>query len=130
MPEMVKGKTALAKTTVLTTGADVNGGKLPTLLFTKYVKSKRGREVGTLIDNGGTDHYVLNSSAKKLKLRGKPVELFTEGFGGNETTLSTHEYQVPVKDKYGNIYHLPCYGVDVITSDNILPDPERYTAMC
>ena len=69
-----------------------------------YIKSKRGIKVGTLIDDCSTDHYMLNSSAKKMRLKGIPVDLLMEGFEGNETTAYTHEYQVPVVDKNGSYY--------------------------
>ena len=105
------------------------GDQSPTLLFTSYVKSSKGR-IGSLIDNGSTDNYVLNEAVKKMKLKGNPVELLTEGFGGNVTKISTAEYQVPIEDKEGKIYYLPCYGTDVITSDNNLPDEESYKEMC
>ena len=73
----------------------------PTLLFTTFVKTNGNRQLGTLIDNGSTDDYVLNRVAKQMKLPGQPVELITEGFGGLETRIKTNLYYVPVYDKMG-----------------------------
>ena len=71
----------------------------PTLLYTMFVKTKGSKRLGTLIDHGSTDDYVLNSVAKRMKLRGYPVELITEGFGGVETRINTNLYYVPIYDK-------------------------------
>ena len=74
---------------VLTNGAERNGGKLPTLLFTTFVKSK-GRKVRTIIDNGSPDHYVLNKMARRMKLRGVLIDLVSGSFGGHETKVASH----------------------------------------
>ena len=49
---------------VLTNGAEQKGRKLPTLLFTTYIRSKKGK-VGTLIDDGSTDHYFCTLQPRK-----------------------------------------------------------------
>ena len=82
--------------------------------------------MGTLIDHGSTDDYVLNSVAKHMKLRGHPVELITEGFGGVETRTKTNLYYVPIYDKFGRMHQLPCYGTNNITNDSTLPDTASY----
>ena len=102
----------------------------PTLLYTTFAKTKGGRRLGTLMDNGSTDDYVLNSVARQLGLVGQPVELITEGFGGIETKVSTNLYYVPIYDKLGRTHHLPCYGTDVITKDSCMPDLDSYEKMC
>ena len=102
----------------------------PTLLYTTFALSKNGRKLGALIDNGSTDDYVLNKTAKRLNLTGQPVELITEGFGGIETKIKTKLYYVPIIDKFGRQHSLPCYGTDKITADSVLPDVASYQRMC
>ena len=102
----------------------------PTLLYTQFTKTIGGRRLGTLIDNGSTDDYVLNQTARRLKLIGQPVELVTEGFGGIETRINTQLYYVPVFDRLGRKHYLPCYGTDKITGDSALPDVASYQRMC
>ena len=58
------------------------------------------------------------------------MELITEGFGGNETRISTKLYYVPIKDNKGRIHHLPCYGTDRITNESVLPDTASYQRLC
>ena len=101
----------------------------PTLLYTTFVRTNGNRKLGTLIDNGSTDDYVLNQVAKKMKLQGHPVELITEGFGGVETKIQTNLYYVPIYDKKGRLHQLPCYGTDMITNDCTLPDPSSVPAV-
>ena len=102
----------------------------PTLLYSTFVKTIGHRRLGTLIDSGSTDDYILNTVAKQMKLKGHPVELITEGFGGIETKIQTHLYYVPIYDKRGRQHHLPCYGTDTITNDLMLPDTSSYNRLC
>lgn len=102
----------------------------PTLLFTTFVKTRGGIELGALMDNGSTDDYILNSVAKKMKLKGQQVELVTEGFGGNERRMVTNLYYLPIWDIDNRVHYLPSYGTDRITNDCGLPDTASYQRMC
>ena len=119
----------------LNNSSTVNGIKvdvdLPqTLLYAMFTWTTGGKRLGTLIDNGSTDDYVLNETAKRLKLVGQPVELITEGFGGVETRIQTKLYSVPIIDTKNRIHYLPCYGTDKITTDSILPNAASYQRLC
>ena len=72
----------------------------PTILYTTFVQSGSS-QIGCLVDNGSTDDYILNKTARKLKLIGQPIELITEGFGGALTRVHTNVYQVPLNRKDG-----------------------------
>ena len=102
----------------------------PTLLYTTFVKTTGGRVLGTLMDNGSTDDYILTQTAQRMKLKGQPVELITEGFGGVVTNIQTKLYYVPVIDQKGRKHYLPCYGTDRITADSTLPNAASYQRMC
>ena len=131
-----KASNNLTKKSVIATSCgesvrqDSVGDLPPTLLYTTFVTTKGGKRVGALMDNGSTDDYILHSLAKKMGLKGVPVVLVTEVFKGTETTESTLLYDVPIYDKMNRAHHLPCYGTDVITSDNPLPDTASYQRMC
>ena len=86
--------------------------------------------MGTLIDNGSTDDYILTKTAERMKLKGQPVQLITEGFGGVTTNIQTKLYYVPIIDRCGRTHYLPCYGTDKITADSNLPDAASYQRMC
>ena len=101
-----------------------------TLLYACFARTLGGKRLGTLIDNGSTDDYILNQTARKLKLMGQPVELITEGFGGVETHIQTQLYSVPVVDKKNRVHYLPCYGTDRITADSVLPETASYQKLC
>ena len=116
-----KGSTNLSRKCLNTSANDQNRRPdlSPTLLYTMLARTQGGRRLGTLIDNASTDDYVLNQTAKKMKLRGYPVELITEGFGGLETKITTNLYYVPIYDEKGRLHQLPCYGTERITNDSI-----------
>ena len=101
-----------------------------TLLYATFTRTRGGKKLGTLMDNGSTDDYILNKTAKRLRLTGQPVELITEGFGGSETRINTKLYSVPIIDNKNRVHHLPCYGIDKITTDTVLPDVSSYQRLC
>lgn len=127
-----KGSTNISRKSLTSTSSDPPGRAdlPPTLLYTTFVKTKGNRKLGALIDNGSTDDYILNKTAKRMKLKGHPVELVTEGFGGQETKVCTKLYYVPIIDVKGRTHYLPCYGTEIITSDSTLPDASSYNKMC
>ena len=131
--QIVKKGSANVSQKCLVTASDRQDGLpdlAPTLLHTTFVRSFGNRRLGALIDNGSTDDYILNKTAKRMKLRGYPVELVTEGFGGMETKINTNLYYVPIFDKKGRLHQLPCYGTEIITNDPALPDAQSYIRMC
>ena len=129
-----KGTTNLAKRVGCAETKDKEGQSLPHLpsvmLYTMYVKSDNGCNLGSLIDNGSTDDYITHRAAQKLGLVGQPVDLVTEGFGGAEVMIKTYVYQVPVYDKFKNRHLLSCYGTDKITNGAVPPDKLSYQRLC
>ena len=68
---------------------------------------------GTLLYNCSTDHYITNAMARKHKFVGEEVELLVEGIGGETTKVESKIYQVPIKEKSGEVHFIECYGMDV-----------------
>jgi hypothetical protein len=68
--------------------------------------------------------------ARKNNLVGEQVELLVEGIGGETNRIDSTVYQVPVKNKAGQVPVLECYGMDVIASPADPPDSESYAELC
>ena len=63
------------------------------MVLTHYVKGVKGQSYGTMLDHYSTDHYVTLDMVEKYKL-----------------------YKVPIKDTFGAVHVLDCYGLAVIAS--------------
>ena len=83
-----------------------------------------------MIDHCSTDHYVTLDLVKKYKFPGEAVELLVEGIGGETSSVETKLYKVPIKDKFGAVHVLDCYGLPVIASAAEPPDERRYGLLC
>ena len=73
--------------------------------------------LGTLWDSGASITLILNSKAKSLRLKGKPVQLSITKVGGTEEVVSSHLYDVPLLRSDGRRVHIRAYGIDKITSN-------------
>ena len=83
-----------------------------------------------MIDHCSTDHYVTLDLVKKYKFPGEAVELLVEGIGGETSRVETKLFKVPIRDKFGTVHVLDCYGLPVIASAAELPDEKLYGALC
>ena len=100
------------------------------LVKTLIVKGKTEEEdLGIMEDNCSTDSFVLTVKAEQLDLCGEPVTLALEGI--NETKrLETKLYKVPIQDKNGKVHYVDAYGLDEISKEGELPDPQEYELLC
>ena len=86
-------------------------------------------DLGIMEDNCSTDSFVLTVKAEQLDLCGEPVTLALEGI--NETKrLETKLYKVPIQDKNGKVHYVDAYGLDEISKEGELPDPQEYEQLC
>ena len=108
-------KTSSAKSSVTAETRISTSLKTPVIVHALFVKTLKGR-LGTLLDNCSTDHYITNDMARRHKLKGEEVELLVEGIGGETTKVESKIYQVPIKDKFGQLHTIECYGMDVIAT--------------
>ena len=74
------------------------------------------QRVLALWDSGSTVSLVLNSLARKLQLKGKPVSIVMETLG-NVCKKQTHLFALELKDKNNEIVTFEAYGVDEISKD-------------
>ena len=118
-----KVNTKAAKTCITVKTNISSSLETPVIVHALYVQGLKGR-FGTLLDNCSTDHYITNSMARKNNLVGEQVELLVEGIGGETNRIDSTVYQVPVKDKAGQVHVLECYGMDVIATPADPPDSE------
>ena len=98
------------------------------LVKTLIVKGKADEEIGVMEDPGSTDSFVLTARARGWKLKGEPLVLQLEGI--NETKrVETELFKVPIRDKFGKLHYVECYGLDEISSCE-LPDQNDYAKLC
>ena len=83
-----------------------------------------------MLNHRSTDHYVTLDMAEKYKFPGEAVELLVEGIGGEAFRVETKLYKVPIRDKFGAVHVLDCYGLHVIASAAEPPDEQRYGTLC
>ena len=123
-----KVTTKSAKITV--TKANVSSSvQTPVIVQALFVQGMKGR-LGTLLDNCSTDNYITNKVAKKNKFQGEQVQLLVEGIGGEVQELDSMVYKVPIKDKFGDVHVLECYGMETIATQTEPPDPASYSQLC
>ena len=68
---------------------------------------------------------MTHKYARKHKLKGDDVDLIIEGMGGEEKSYKTKLYMVPIS--HGDeVYEIPCYGMDKITSVAAPPQMKSY----
>ena len=124
-----KVKTSTAKNSVTAKTRMSTSLETPVIVHAMFVKTLKGM-FGTLLDNCSTDHYITNDMARKHKLRGEEVELLVEGIGGESTKVDSKIYQVPIKDKFGTLHTIECYGMDVIATPAKPPEAASYSELC
>ena len=78
------------------------------------------------MDLRSTDDYVTHRYAEKQNFPSEDVDLIIEGVGGKESRYKTKVYQVPIFDKAGEMFIIPCFGLDIISSIAPAPDKESY----
>lgn len=126
---------AKTNTTLTKTSLCVDSHLLPPVMVkTLYVSvvspvNNASGKIGSMFDDGSTDHYVTHSAAKKFGFPGTEIELEVEGIGGKEQIFQTYLYTVNIVDKKGNIHEYRCYGLDEIATAD-LPTPESYSSIC
>ena len=95
-----------------------------------FVRGVRGT-YGALLDNCSTDTYIVNSVARRQKLRCvQKLHLEVEGMYGEVFRVESKVYEVPVREDNNKIHVLECYGVNVISRPVGLPDTNSYAAFC
>ena len=105
--------------------------KFPRHVLAMFVEGSQGESYGTVFDNCSTDNYVTNEVAETNNLKVvDEVELIVEGIGTQRTEVKTKVFAVPIKDKYGNIHTLECYGLDQIAPDIASPENKTYQKLC
>ena len=96
-----------------------------------FGEGPKGEKYGVMFDNCSTDNYVTNEVARRHKLKVlEEVELVVEGISEQKTEVTTNVYSVPIKDKYGVIHNVECYGLDQIAPHSPTPDPKSYNQLC
>ena len=53
-----------------------------------------------------------------------------EGIGGETNKLKSKIYQVPIRDKFGQVHLIESYGIDTISTPNKLPEIDSYVKLC
>ena len=100
------------------------------LLKTHIVSGgKDGHKIGVLEDNGSTANYVTHDLANEMNLKGQYIKLKVEGIN-TVKEFDSKIYWVPLKDKWGKLHLIQCYGLEKIASDAILPEQESYQNLC
>merc|ERR1719232_416024 len=100
------------------------------LLKTHIIKdAKHGLEIGVLEDNASTSNYVTHYMAEKMNLKGIDIKLKIEGINSIKE-IKTKTYWVPIRDKWGKLHLIQCYGLEKIATDAILPDHGSYKNLC
>ena len=74
-------------------------------------------------DGGSTDNFILNSLASDLQLKYNPIKLNLTRVGLPENIFHTREYYLNIKDKFGNIFTISCFGVPSLSKqEELSPD--------
>ena len=80
---------------------------------------------GTLLDSCSSDDFITHTAAQKLGLRGKKINLITEGFGGRKSHVPEAKlYDVVVKLQDGRSETITFYGVDKYGTKETPPDKQ------
>ena len=90
----------------------------------KIMSPSNNQRVLALWDSGSTVSLVLNSLARKLKLRGKPVSIVLETLG-NICKRQTNLFSLAIKDMNNKLVTLEAYGVDEISKDLYSTAPQK-----
>ena len=106
----------------------------PVLLQASFVESHQNVKLGTLWDLCSTDGYITFAKAEELQLEGRDVNLTIGGVRGQETSIKSKLYNVPVfiKSRRGKakFVNIECYGLDQIASSVSLPEERSYRQLC
>lgn len=90
-------------------------GKVQVMLMISSI-NHNGYQITTLWDSGSNITVITHSLARKLGLSGKNVTLDITKVGNVTETYSTKEYEFPIVDKKGNVWHIRAYGMEEITA--------------
>ena len=109
-----KGNTA----TACSSSAKVNNVKIGQTLnpIIKVRVSQSNVVLNSLFDNCSQSTFLLNSVAKKLKLKGSMVNYVLICTDGSRTQKNGFIYNMQIKDVYGNSHHIEAIGIDKISS--------------
>ena len=72
--------------------------------------------VNVLWDGGSTVSLITFSKAKELGLKGKQVHLSIVKVGGNKEEISSYLYDLPLKNRDGEVVILQVYGIDKVST--------------
>ena len=103
---------------------------LPVMVQAQFVNGVGNGRVGMLMDLCSTDDYVTHRYAERKQFPSEDEDLIVEGVGGKESQYRTKVYQVPIFDKDGKEYVIPCFGLDKISSVAQPPDKASYKLLC
>ena len=102
----------------------------PVLVQAQFVDGVENSRIGTLLDLGSTDDYVTHRYAKRKQFPSEDVDLIVEGIGGKVSHYKTKVYQVPIFDKEGKQFIIPCFGLNKISCVAQPPNKESYKQLC
>ena len=96
----------------------VNGVKVgSTIIPVVDIKMAGSKFVlSSLFDNCSQTSFILNSVARKHKLKGKLVSFVLVTTDGNKTKKVSNLYKIRLEDIYGNIHEVEAIGLDEISS--------------
>ena len=102
----------------------------PVLVQAQFIDWVENSKIGTLMDLCSTDDYVTHRYARRKGFPCEDVDLIIEGVGGKQSRYRTKVYQVPIFDKDGKQYIIPCFGLNKISSVAPPPKKDSYKGMC
>ena len=101
-----------------------------TLIKAHIVKGRTEDEnLDVMEDGGSTDSFIRIKKAEDMDLPSESIVLSLEGI--NETKqVQSKVYKVPIRDKFGKLHWVTCYGLEEIASDWEVPAPSEYEELC
>ena len=82
----------------------------------------RDSKANVFWDSGSTLSFITNQLAKKLKLKGKSIQLSMVTVGGKITTLESKQYEIGLVDKAGGHVKIDVIGIERISSPIVPTD--------
>ena len=84
--------------------------------------------LAVLWDPGANISLITHYAARKLGLKGKEVALTVTKVGNQSETINTKEYVLPLKDNSGDLWRIPVYGMEELTSGQPYVDTKEVSS--
>ena len=107
-----------SNTAVISSHVSVNGSRLgQTLLPVQSIPVEDGSmRIRVMFDNGSQSTFILNQTARKLKLKGIPISYVLVCTDGERKKMNGVLYKLSLIDGGGNTHFIEAVGLDKISS--------------